>query len=121
MKGAESANRGEARGEVKGDAFEDLVRNTAEDEAASPGGGCNLGEDCDGVGVRVACHIAGEGLRITVCLEGGGEAAYPEEALRKRQRASRTVRSSSLPVRVVSDLTTSSIFSTLSSSSSDLS
>jgi hypothetical protein len=42
MYGAESANRGEARGEVKGEAFEDLVRNTAEVDACSPGGGASI-------------------------------------------------------------------------------
>ena len=64
MCGVDRARRGEARGEVKGDAVEDFVRTKA-GEPAKAGGGI-LGEFCEGVGVRAVCQGAGEALRMIV-------------------------------------------------------
>ena len=77
--------RGEARGEVKGECCEDLMRKSV-GRTARPGGGAGLavalrGELATGVLLRdLSCHGAGELRRMTVwrmdgeAVEGGAEA-----------------------------------------------
>jgi hypothetical protein len=67
MWGLEKASRGEGRGEVKGDAFDDLALEKPGGAMPKPGGGCMvLGEWFTGVGTRLACQGAGDGRRMTV-------------------------------------------------------
>ena len=69
--GLANASRGEGRGEVKGDAMEDLARVKAGGAFPKLEAGAELtpvrGGDPRGVEVRDDCHGAGEHLRMTVC------------------------------------------------------
>ena len=117
--GLEKASLGEGRGEVKGEAVEDLF--LLKDDGTKPGGASGLtprrGEDEIGVAPRGICHGAGEGRRKTVCRIGGGEVALDEPS-RYLHNASRIAFSSDVPTSVVSFLSSSSSLSVFSSSSS---
>lgn len=67
MWGLEKARRGDGRGEVNGEAFEDLAREKPGGSVPKPGGGCTVRGDCEtGVGTRFACQGAGDGRRMMV-------------------------------------------------------
>ena len=118
--GLENASLGEGRGDVKGEAVEDLF--LAKDCETNPGGARGLtpsrGEDDNGVAAppRGICHGAGEGRRKTVCRKGGGEVELVP-ASRYLHKTSRTAFSNDVPTSVVSFLRSSSSRSGRSSSS----
>jgi hypothetical protein len=65
--GLEKASLGEGRGDVKGDAVEEMARVKPGLPIPKPGGGLiSRGEWLTGVGARLTCHGAGEGRRMTV-------------------------------------------------------
>lgn len=78
--GLENASLGEGRGDVNGDAVEDLAR--LKDCGTKPGGARGLtpsrGEDDTGVAALALLmgQGAGEGRRSTVCRNGGGEVGF---------------------------------------------
>lgn len=98
--GLENASRGEGRGEVKGEAVEDLVLIKAGGATPKPGGGAGLdvtpGDEAEGVDERCSCHGAGEGRRTTVWRIGTGEEEGPFDS-RNRQSASSMVSSRIVP------------------------
>src|SRR4051794_22438600 len=120
MAGLENASLGEGRGDVNGDAVEDLF--LLKDCGINPGGARGLtpsrGEDDNGVAAppRGICQGAGEGRRKTVCRNGGGEVEFDPDS-RYLHNTSKTALSSEFPARVVSFLRSSSNLSVLSSSS----
>jgi len=78
MAGLENAKRGDGRGDVKGDAVDDMAR--LNDWGMNPGGARGLtpsrGEEEIGVPLPLGiCHGAGEGRRRTVWRMGGGDVA----------------------------------------------
>lgn len=67
MCGLEKANRGDGRGEVKGEAFDDFALEKPGGAIPNPGGGCIvLGEEFTGVGARPTCQGAGDARRMMV-------------------------------------------------------
>jgi len=121
MAGLEKASLGEGRGDVKGEAVDDIAR--VNDCGTNPGGARGLtprrGEDDTGVPLlpRGIGHGAGDAARRrTVCRIGGGELGFVEDS-RYRHNTSRTALSRDLPTKVVSFLRNSSSLSVFSSSS----
>ena len=120
MAGLEKASLGEGRGDVNGEAVDDLA--LLKSRGINPGGARGLtprrGEDDTGVPAppRGICHGAGDGRRRTVCRTGGGEVGFVEDS-RYLHNTSRTALSIALPTNVVSFLSSSSSLSVLSSSS----
>jgi hypothetical protein len=119
MTGLERASRGDGRGEVKGEAVEDIV--LLKDCGTNPGGARGLAarrgeEEMEVAPPRGIGQGAGEGRRKIVCRMGAGEFAF-DEASRYLHRTSKTAFSRELPTSVVSFLSNSSSLSVLSSSS----
>ena len=120
MAGLEKASLGEGRGEVKGEAVDDLA--LLKSRGINPGGARGLtprrGDDDTGVPAppRGICHGAGDGRRRTVCRTGGGEAGLVDDS-RYLHSTSKTAFSIALPTSVVSFFRSSSSLSVFSSSS----
>lgn len=110
------ASRGDARGEEKGEAVDDLALWKV--EGMKPGGArgltASLGEPDNGVGDPR--QEAGDGRRRMDDRIGGGEADEPPPS-RNLHIASRITFSNEEPVRLVSFFRSSSSLSVLSSSS----
>lgn len=113
-----NARRGDGRGEVKGEAVEDLVRVKA--GAAAREALVLRGEAFDGVDERSCdCHGAGLRERTTVAPRIGGGEEVLSFALFHRHSAPNTASSSALPMRLVGPWRKrSSSLSVLDSSSS---
>lgn len=120
MAGLEKASLGEGRGEVKGEAVEDLA--LLKSRGINPGGARGLtpsrGDDDTGVfeSPRGICHGAGEDLRMIVCRIGGGEPGFVVDS-RNRHKISKMADSRPFPESVVSFCSISCSLSGLSSSS----
>lgn len=110
------ASRGEARGEEKGDAVEDLVLPNV--DGMKPGGASGLTASLGDAesGVEDPRHEAGDGRRKMDARMGGGDAEEPPPS-RNLHMASRIALSRVVPRRFVSFLSRCSSLSVLSSSS----
>lgn len=119
------ASLGDGRGDVNGDTVEDKgargrpLREFCNHDVL-PGLVPRFEWGDNGVDDRAICQGAGDERRITVGRAGGGEESGTVR-FRCRQRISRTAFSSDVPDKEVFSRRKSSIFSTWSSSSRDLS